>query len=107
MARFFGKVGFSFGSTETSPGVWTNNIVERTYYGDVMKRSRRWESGDNINDDLKINNQISILADQFAEENLYAVKYIEWMGTKWKVTSVEIEHPRMVLTMGDIYTEVS
>lgn len=108
MARFYGRVGFIFGSIETRLGIWVENKSERNYYGDVMKRRLSWESSDStINDSIKIGNQFSILADEYAEEHMYAMKWIEWKGVKWKITSVEIERPRMILTIGDVYKETS
>lgn len=106
MARFYGPIGFTFGSHESVPGVWVHDISVRNYYGDVMKRRLSWEKGQDINDNIKIGNQISIVADEFAEENAYAMVWVKWKGTKWKVSSVEFERPRMILTLGDIYNEV-
>lgn len=106
MARFYGRVGFVLGSIETTPGKWVENKSERYYYGDVMKRRLNWEKGESINDSIKIGNQFSILADEYAESHMYAMKWIEWKGIKWKITSVEIERPRMILTIGDVYKEV-
>jgi len=106
MARFYGRVGFVLGSMETSPGVWTEVLSVRNYYGDVMKRRVSWEKGESINDNIKINNQISILADEYAESHAYAMKWVEWKGVKWKVTSIEFERPRMILSIGDVYTEL-
>lgn len=106
MARFYGIVGFTFGTMETKPGVWTDVISVRNYYGDVMKRRASWEKGESINDNIKINNQISILADEYAEQNAYAMKWVEWKGIKWKITAIEFERPRMILSIGDVYTEV-
>ena len=103
MARFYGKIGFVLGAEETRPGIWKENTNVRNYYGDVMKRRLSWESGDSANDDIKIGNQFSVLADEFAETHLYAMRWLEWKGTKWKITSVEIERPRMILTIGDVY----
>lgn len=105
MARFYGRVGFVIGYDETSPGVRKPHIEIRNYYGDVMKRRANWEKGQSINDDVKINNQISILADEFAEQNAYLMTWVEWKGVKWKVSSIEFERPRMILTIGDVYNE--
>lgn len=103
MAKFFGKLGF-METEETSPGVWEESIDERDYYGDIMRRSRRWEPvGDRENDDLNISNQFSILADSFAYENLHRLRYIEWFGTKWKVATVEVEYPRLIISVGGVY----
>lgn len=105
MARFYGRIGFVFDHAEITPGVWKPAMAERNYYGDVMKRRLSWEKGESINDNIKIGNQFSILADEYAESYMYAMKWIEWKGVKWKITSVEIERPRMILTIGDVYNE--
>lgn len=102
MARFYGKVGYGF-SEETATDVYEDKIVEKSYYGDVTRNTRRWEKGDNINDNLNINNQISIVADAYAYAHFYAMKYVEWMGAKWKVTNVEVQRPRLLLTLGGVY----
>lgn len=106
MARFYGRIGFVFDHAEITPGVWKPAMAERNYYGDVMKRRLSWEKGESINDNIKIGNQFSILADEYAESHMYAMKWIEWKGVKWKITSVEIERPRMILTIGDVYNEI-
>lgn len=105
MARFYGAVGFVFEATETSPGIWTHEKAVRNYYGDIMKRRMSWEKGQAVNDDIKINHQISILADEYAEKHPYAMKWVMWKGVKWKVTSIEYERPRMILTLGDVFNE--
>lgn len=105
MARFYGRIGFVLDHVEIVPGVWKPSLQIRYYYGDVMKRRLSWEKGESINDDIKIGNQFSILADEYAETHMYAMKWIEWKGVKWKITSIEIERPRMILTIGDIYNE--
>ena len=107
MARYYGTIGFVLDHVKTAPGVWNEVVVKRNYYGDVMKRRVSWEKGESINDDVKINNQISILADEFAERNAYAMKWIEWKGVRWKVTSIEFERPRMILTIGDVYKDIT
>ena len=102
MNRYYGKIGYAF-TEETTPGVWQDQIVERFYFGDVLKNSRRWESGSGINDDLNINNQLSIIADEFANGNFHHIKYAEFMGTLWKVTNIEVQSPRLILTIGGEY----
>ena len=106
MARFYGKIGFVLDHVEITPGNWKPAMAERYYYGDVMKRRLSWEKGESINDNIKIGNQFSVLADEYAETHMYAMKWIEWKGVKWKITSVEIERPRMILTIGDVYNEI-
>ena len=103
MAKWFGIIGYAV-STETAPGVYSDDITEREYYGDVIRNSNRWStSSETTNDDLDINNQFSILADPFAYENFHSMKYLEFMGTKWKITSVEVQYPRLILNVGGVY----
>lgn len=100
--KWFGKIGFAK-SIETVPGVWENSITERDYYGEVYRQSRRWERSNTRNDNLNISNQISIVADQFAQENLSNMRYLEFMGNLWEITDIEIVHPRMTLSIGGVY----
>lgn len=103
MAKFYGKIGYSI-TTEVRPGVYKSRIIERSYYGDVLRDTSRWSaSPDSTNDDLNISNQISIVSDQFAYQNSRSIKYVEFMGAKWKVTNLEIRHPRLILTIGGVY----
>lgn len=104
MAKWYGVVGYAE-TKQTQPGVWKDDITERKYSGDVVRNSSRWSSSsDSTNDDLDINNQISILADPFAYQNFHNIKYIEFMGAKWKVTSVDAsQYPRLILTIGGVY----
>ena len=104
MAKFYGKIGF-METKETSPGVWEEEITERYYYGDVTRNMRRWDSSQNQNDDLKINNEISIVSDPYAVQNFHAIRYVEWMGSLWKVTSVDVQYPRLTLSIGGVYNE--
>jgi hypothetical protein len=104
MAKFYGAIGYST-EVETRPGVWKNQITERHYAGDTIRNSSRWSSSqDSTNDDLNINNQFSVLADPYAYQNFHEMKYIEFMGTRWKITNVEVQYPRLILTVGGEYT---
>lgn len=104
MAKFYGTIGYMV-QKETTPGVWTEDITEKTYSGDIIKNTRRYQSGENLNDNLEVNNQISILSDPFADQNFHSMRYIVWMGAKWKVTNVEVIRPRLLLTIGGVYNE--
>lgn len=109
MARFHGEIGFLKTVEEdpdNHPGVWVEKIVKRSYYGDIFSSSRRWDqNGSSINDNLVVNNRISIVADGFAKANLGAMKYVRWQGIPWKITNVEVQYPRLVLTIGGEYHE--
>lgn len=101
MARFFGAVGFAVRDENAAPGVWIEKMIEKPYYGDVIRISRRLQNGaDKVNKDLTVNNSISILADAFANENFSMMRYVEWMGVFWEVVEVSVERPRLVLTLG-------
>lgn len=102
MARWAGKVGFET-SVETEPGVWEEQINERKYYGDLNRNVRRLESSGNINDNVNISNEISFVADPYAKENFHAIRYVEFMGTKWKVSNIDVQFPRLILSLGGIY----
>lgn len=102
MAKWYGKIGYAE-TVETKPGVWKEQITEREYFGDLLRNSRRLQSSSSLNDNINIANEISILADQFAYQNFHAMRYAEFMDTKWKISNVEVQHPRLILTLGDVY----
>lgn len=102
MAKWTGKIGYGI-KMEYEEGIWEDHIVERTYYGDkITDRFKRQSSG-YINDNIDINNVISIMADPFAIENYIYMIYVEIMGVKWKVSSVEEQYPRLLLSVGGLY----
>ena len=102
MNKFYGKIGYAI-SEETVPGVWVEQRVERSYYGDVIRNIRRLQSSENLNDDINVSNEISIVADAFANQNFHSMRYVEYMGTKWKVSSIEVKYPRLILSIGGVY----
>lgn len=104
--KFYGPIGFTE-TVETAPGVWEEVLVPHNYYGDVVRNSRRYEpSSDKLNDNLNITNQFSIVADAYAYQNFHKMRYVEWMGAKWKITSVDATNrPRLILEVGGVYNE--
>lgn len=102
MAKYYGKVGYCL-TRETAPSVWEEEEIERDYFGDVLQYSKRNDSGSQVNDNIEISNRISILADPFAIENFLYIKYVTWLGHKWKVSSVDVEYPRLILSIGGVY----
>jgi len=103
MAKFYGEIGFA-DTVETRPGVWAEQITKRQYYGDLIRNTRSLEqSSDTINDGIRIANEISILADPYAREHFYAMRYIDFQGVKWKIERVEVQYPRLVLQIGGVY----
>lgn len=102
MAKFYGKVGYGI-SKETAPGVWVDEIVERPYYGELVRNTRKMQMSDKVIDDINIDNEISILADPFARDNFQYMRYVEFMGVKWKVTTIDVRFPRLILSIGGLY----
>lgn len=102
MNRFFGRIGYGE-STETAPGVHADTIVEYSYYGDVIRNSRDLRAGANLNPDLSVQNSISVVADAYANEHFFDIRYVEWSGVLWTVDSVEVQSPRLLLRLGDVY----
>lgn len=102
MAKWYGLIGFAE-TVEISPGVYEEKITEHQYYGDVVRDTRRLQNSSQLNDNVNISNNISIIADPFANNNFHSIRYIEYMGAKWKVESVEVQYPRLVLTIGGVY----
>jgi hypothetical protein len=117
MAKFYGKIGYvtdnketiipadeEKGTEEVKTGIWVDEITERDYYGDIIREAKQWgTSPDKANDDLSLNNRVSIIADDFANTNFSAMRYITWDGVYWKISSVELQRPRLILTLGGVY----
>ena len=104
MAKFHGKIGYG-GTYEKRPGVCEVGITEREYYGDLTRNMNRFENSGQVNDDLNLSNTISIIADAFAYQNFQSMRYVELMGAKWKIKSIDIQRPRMILTIGGVWND--
>lgn len=102
MAKWFGAIGYA-DATETSPGVWEEVITERSYFGDLTRNTRRLQTADQLNDDINISNELSIVADPYANEHFHSMRYAEFAGAKWKISSVEVKYPRLILSLGGLY----
>lgn len=102
MAKFFGVIGYGE-QQETAPGVWKDVITEYEYYGDVVRNTRDLDEGENLNSDISVGNSISIVSDAYANEHFFAIRYIQWAGVLWTVSSVEVQHPRLLLRLGGVY----
>lgn len=102
MAKWFGKIGYA-NTIETSPGIYEEQITVRSYYGDVYRNTRLLQNSGSINENINISNQISIVAEPFAVQNFHMMRYVEYMGSKWKISNVEVQYPRLILTVGGLY----
>ena len=100
--KFCGKIGFAE-FYESSPSVWEERIKEGTYYGDVISNSRINQSGGELLDDISINNRISVIADSGLIKVMGFIRYVEWIGVRWKVKDISAEYPRLILSIGGIY----
>ena len=108
MPKFYGVVGYAVteevkDKPEYGPHVHENKIKEVKYYGDVLQNYTKWERGEQLNDDLNVSNRISIVADAYAYEHFSAIKYVAWMGAKWKVNNIELQRPRIILSIGGVW----
>lgn len=107
MAKYYGMIGYAE-TSELRPGVYLPQIVQFPYVGDLIRNiSQSQQSGESENDDLQFSNEISIVADAYAYENFSKIKYAEYLGQKWRVTRVEVRHPRLILHLGSIYNDPS
>lgn len=102
MAKYYGAIGYAE-TVETTPGVWVEQITERQYFGDLIRNSRSLQSAEQLNDNINVANEISIVADPFAYQNFHKMRYVEFMGTKWKINTVEVKYPRLILSTGGLY----
>lgn len=103
MAKFYGPVGFIV-TEETRPGVCKEHPYEHNYAGELLRRSIKYQNGLSVNDNITTSNQISIVADPYAHENCYKIKYVKWRGDYWEVTSVDAsQYPRLILSLGGVY----
>lgn len=104
MAKFSGKIGY-IQMIEKKPGYWVENVIERPYYGDITRLLGGYQSSGNVNDNITLNNTISIVADPYANENFQHMRYVVFKGVKWKITNAEVQYPRIILTVGGKYNE--
>lgn len=102
MGKFYGLIGYAE-TVETAPGVYEEQITERSYSGDLIQNTRSLNPSDQLNDDINIANKISIVADPYAYQKFHSMRYVEFMGAKWKISKVEVLRPRLILTVGGVY----
>lgn len=99
MGKFYGDIGFS-STTEVSDGVWKETVVKKKYYGEVTKISKRFNNDNKVNEDIQIHHQLSIIADSFVFDNFNSIKFVNWMGSNWRVSTIELQRPRLILVLG-------
>lgn len=104
MAKWHGNIGY-VETVEVQPGIWEEQVIERQYYGDVTRNTRSLQQSDGVNDNVNISNNISIIADPYANENFHNMRYAQFMGTNWKITNIEVQYPRLILTIGGLFND--
>lgn len=102
MSKWYGKVGYGIMS-EVRPGVWEDAIIERSYYGDMTRVASSSEQSESVNNNIQLKHNISIVADAYALQNYTLIKYITIMGVRWVVRSIEVQRPRLELSIGGVY----
>lgn len=102
MAKFFGNIGY-IKPVEVEPGIWENKAIERPHIGDLVRNTSRFQSSGGVNDNITISNSVSIVADPYANENFQHMRYVVFMGAKWKIVNTEVQYPRIILTLGGVY----
>lgn len=103
MAKFHGEIGYAAEKIEVRPGIFKDSVVEYSYFGDVIRNARGLEAGTSVNDNVTVSNSISIVADAYAREHIFAMRYIKWQGVLWKIVEVEVVRPRLLLRLGGVY----
>lgn len=105
MAKVAANIAFAE-SYESAPDVWKERIIEKKYYADVVRNTRRLTSADVVNDGIILNNELTILEDAYTKEHIHDMRYICWQGSKWEISNVEVKHPRLILTIGRLIGHV-
>ena len=100
--KWYGEIGFEM-QKETTPGVYDSEFVKRNYYGDTKTLSTRWNTTENLHDDIRLVTKISVMADPFLFEQFPFMKYITFSGHKWTITDIVPNRPRIELTLGGLY----
>lgn len=104
MARFSGLIGF-VETVRIRPGVSEEVVTEHgPYFGDVKRAALSAPEGEAVNPDLRTTNMIEVVADAFASENIFAIRYVVWAGTPWTVSEVTVQRPRLQLRLGGVYS---
>ncbi len=102
MSKFYGKVGYAE-TYEKRLGVWDERYTERVYRGDLLKNRRKMKDGTEVNPGITISNEISIVADPYAREHFHQIRWVEFQNSKWSVSDVTVDYPRLILTLGGLY----
>lgn len=101
--RYSGMIGFAPTKNKGDDDIWSEKIEEHPYKGDIVRHSYNAQNVEKLTDDVQVNMQISIVANEFAYNFMHLIRYATWRGVKWRVTSVEPQYPRLLLSLGGVY----
>ena len=106
MAKFRGKIGYTVSEEDPNrPGIYVEKVVERTYYGTINRIINNVQPNEKFDKDVHLNMELEILADGFASQNFAFMRYVEYMNSKWEITSAQVRRPRIVITFGGVYND--
>lgn len=103
MSKWYGKIGFATPLSEVEPGIYGAPVIEREYFGDLITNRWNRQNSGGVNDNINISNDISIVADPYAMDHCSTMAYVEFMGAKWKITKIDIQYPRLILSVGGVW----
>lgn len=105
--RFYGNVVYvEQVEREDRPGVMVDKPTVRTVKGNVKKNFYRWKNNPNQStlDAENVSHIIEIVADPYAINHFGSMRYIEWLGQKWKIESVDASSlPQLTIYVGGLY----
>lgn len=84
-------------------GVWKKQIEDKHYGGEVIRDYRSQENNNFVNENLNINNTISIICDRFIDDHIMDIVYITFKNKKFKVKGFTVNYPRIELQIGGLY----
>lgn len=102
--KWYGDIGFKE-EIEEEPGLWVPKVVTRPFFGDILQDSEQTQQADKINADLRVSNKLSVVADQYLQNNFHKIAYVTFGGAKWKVSNITVSFPRITLQLGSLYLE--
>ena len=105
MNRWYGKIGFAE-QVEVAQSVWTEQITERIYRGDIIRNTRRLQDSQQIKSNISISKRISVIGDAYIRDHFVDMRWVEFMGAKWKAIEVDASQaPRLIITLGELWNE--